>query len=242
MFKQFPHIVEYKQANGRILLNQNYSLEPDPAIFTTRYWQLNQGIMGSAPGRGTTLFVRHQQHELILRHYLRGGLPGKIIEQNYVFAGYNNTRAWQEFSLLQQMLQMQLPVPTPVAAQVQRYGFVYCNHIIVARIAGATDLHQILCKKALADDTYYQIGVTIAQFHKHQVFHHDLNIRNIMLDNIGKVWLIDFDKCRIRRGEHWKQANLARLQRSFVKEKSKLSELHWQGSEWAALLGGYHSG
>ena len=63
-----------------------------------------------------------------------------------------------------------------------------------------------------------KIGQTIAKFHHHQIYHHDLNIHNIMLDIENEVWLIDFDKCGIRQGSNWKNSNMARLKRSFEKE------------------------
>ena len=60
-----------------------------------------------------------------------------------------------------------------------------------------------------------------------------------MLDSAGKVWLIDFDKCERREPGPWTEQNLARLLRSFNKERGKLAQFHWQDTDWAALLAGY---
>ena len=54
------------------------------------------------------------------------------------------------------------------------------------------------------------------------VNHTDLNIRNILLDQDGKVWIIDFDKCfKCILSEYKCRKILDRLFRSFKKECSK---------------------
>ena len=65
-----------------------------------------------------------------------------------------------------------------------------------------------------------------------------------MLDDAGKAWIVDFDKCGFREHGEWQQANLARLLRSFKKELGKAEEakreFHWQEDrDWPLLLAGY---
>jgi 3-deoxy-D-manno-octulosonic-acid transferase len=60
-----------------------------------------------------------------------------------------------------------------------------------------------------------------------------------MINEAGQVWLVDFDKCERRAGEQWKAENLARLLRSLRKESRCLNGLHWNESDWLALLGAY---
>ncbi|MGL5250701.1 MAG: lipopolysaccharide kinase InaA family protein, partial [Enterovibrio sp.] len=84
-----------------------------------------------------------------------------------------------------------------------------------------------------------QIGRVIRQMHDASVCHTDLNIHNILLDSHEQCWLIDFDKCGERQGEGWKLDNLARLKRSFAKEREREAIL-WQQSDWHALLAGYN--
>lgn len=45
----------------------------------------------------------------------------------------------------------------------------------------------------------------------------DLNARNILVDEAGKPWLIDLDRCRLRPPGKWQASNLQRLERSVVK-------------------------
>ncbi len=76
--------------------------------------------------------------------------------------------------------------------------------------------------------------------HNAQVNHTDLNIHNILIDDQQQVWIIDFDKCYQQSGEAWKQGNLDRLKRSFVKEVGK-RDISWQQGDWQPLLEGYQS-
>lgn len=209
--------------------------------FDGQWWKHNGNLTGESVGRGTTYFFRHQQHEFVLRHYLRGGLIGKLLTDQYLYTGLENTRAWQEKDLLSRMINMGLPVPTPAAARVEKVGLFYRADLITVKIPDARDLHHMLLESELSDDVWHNIGATIACFHKQQVYHHDLNIHNIMLDDAGKVWLIDFDKCAIRAGDYWKQQNIERLRRSLEKETSKYNNYQFTQQNWQKLLKGYEN-
>lgn len=209
--------------------------------FEPDFWR-NQGkIKGHATGRGTTYFINHNHRELVLRHYRRGGLMGKLIADQYLFTGWRHSRALREADLLLHMATLGLPVPQPIAARVSRQGLFCRADIIIEKIANATDVHQLLLSTPLSQQQWQGIGQAIALMHQAQVYHHDLNIHNIMLDSSDKVWLIDFDKCQIQQGNKWKQANLARLLRSLHKEKDKHASYHFNLSHWQSLLAGYNS-
>ena len=74
----------------------------------------------------------------------------------------------------------------------------------------------------------------IAKMHRANVNHTDLNIHNILIDDQDKVWIIDFDKCCQQSDGDWKQSNLDRLKRSFLKEKKK-HQIHWHESDFELL-------
>ena len=74
--------------------------------------------------------------------------------------------------------------------------------------------------------------------HDAGVNHTDLNIHNILLDTSQNVWIIDFDKCGHQAGDDWKEGNLNRLKRSFLKEVNK-RQIQWQEPDWEPLLQGY---
>lgn len=198
-------------------------------------------LLGSSKGRGITWFLNTEKElgvNSVLRHYYRGGLFGKLVKDRYFFQSYEKTRAMQEFRLLAQLSQWQIPVPRPIAIRVKRQCCFYQADILLEKIADTQDLSQYLQTNSLTPAQYQQIGQLIRLLHDHQVHHSDLNIHNILVDKQGKFWLIDFDKCQIQQGNEWKQGNLDRLLRSFNKEKGRL-KIRFEQADWQTLLQGY---
>ena len=211
-------------------------------MFDADYWQQQHAILGTAQGRGTTYFVKHEQQEWVLKHYYRGGLIGRVLHDQYWFTGYKNTRAAQEFQLMKLMEKLDLPAPKAVAYRIQKTAFIYRSDILTQRIPAAQDLVGILAKKTIPDRLWRKIGACIKQFHHHGIYHHDLNIHNILIDDHNKVWLIDFDRGEQRTPkQEWQQQNIERLLRSFHKENNKIANFHWHADNWQALMEGYLS-
>ncbi|WP_035387177.1 3-deoxy-D-manno-octulosonic acid kinase [Ferrimonas senticii] len=207
-----------------------------------RDWLKRNGrITGNsdASGRNPAMFLAIDHQAYVLRHYYRGGLPGKVIEDVYLWSGLENTRAYKELKLLEQIQQLGLPACLPVAARLERHGFSYRADLITKRLDGCVDLVKALSHAPLTPARWQQLGQVLAQFHQAGVYHADLNARNILLDE-QQFYLIDFDQGRIRKPEaKWQQANLARLQRSLQKEALRVAGLQWQESDWQALMRGY---
>jgi 3-deoxy-D-manno-octulosonic acid kinase len=119
----------------------------------------------------------------------------------------------------------------------------YCADLLSSRIEHAEDLVALLSKQPLTAALWKKIGVTIKRFHDNNIYHHDLNAHNILIDKNDQVFLIDFDRGEVRKNNQasWQQANLARLERSFLKEFNKLPTFHWQHDNWQLLLESYLS-
>ncbi|NNN61232.1 3-deoxy-D-manno-octulosonic acid kinase [Vibrio sp. A11] len=212
--------------------------EPLHDLFDVAYWHAEQKIIGSAKGRGTTWFVAMQHIEAALRHYRRGGLFGKVVSDQYWFQGWHKTRSYAEFHLLAHLRQQGVNVPRPIAARAVKRGLVYQADLLSEKITNARDLVAILQENPLDERHYFLIGQQIAKLHRAQVNHTDLNIHNILIDDQDKVWIIDFDKCHQQPGEHWKEANLQRLLRSFHKEQQRCG-IFWQELQWQHIVAGY---
>ena len=209
--------------------------------FTPAYWQQQQAVIGQSQGRNTAWFIRHNQHRFVLRHYYRGGLIGKLIKDKFSYRAVLHSRAMQEFALLRQLRRYQLPVPRPLAAHYQRTAWHYRSDLIIELIADSRDLAGLLGSgESLSCGQWQQLGALIGRFHQCGVYHSDLNCHNILLDSRGDFWLIDFDKCGLRSPGSWQQANLARLQRSLLKERTLQSQFGWQPQQWQWLLQGYN--
>ncbi|WP_168171509.1 3-deoxy-D-manno-octulosonic acid kinase [Lacimicrobium sp. SS2-24] len=234
---------EHNETPGHwFLFDQNIPTAVDSKLFRADYWQSLGLLSGTAKGRGTTVFVRPQEGEhWALRHYCRGGLIGRLCHDQFIYTGRENTRAWQELRLLKFLRQHNMPVPEPIAAHIIRVGWTYRADLITRVIPNSRDLHHILCERPLTTEQWVNTGKVIARLHQHQVYHHDLNIRNLMLDDQDNVWIIDFDKCRRRNGDNWKKQNLQRLHRSLLKCANSEVNWCWQESDFTLLLQGYQT-
>ncbi len=245
------------QENNYCLFNSNALSRFTPDMLSPKYWLDNKAVTGSAQGRGTTWFVRYsekqnangqnndkQEQHWVLRHYYRGGLIGKFNKDSYIFTGIENTRAAREFALLSHMQTLQLPAPKPIAYRVIRKGLVYQADLLSTRIQNAKDLVAILTQHDLSDGLWHKIGATIRRFHAQGIYHHDLNAHNILVDDKEQVFLIDFDRGELRAQSKkkqltWQESNMARLQRSFIKELNQLPEFYFNDKNWQELMSGY---
>lgn len=216
--------------------------EAGERTFLPQAWQDAGALLGGAPGRGTTVFVRDEIGELALRHYRRGGLISKWVSDRYLWLGLARSRPWREYSLLLTLHGMGLPVPRPVAARCERDGFFYRADLITDRLPGIT-LAAALSSSILPTIKLNAVGACIRRFHDAGVYHADLNARNILLTEEGGVALLDFDRGRLRQDTgRWRGKNLARLHRSLSKFHRHQEGFAFDGDVWQAILSGYAGG
>ncbi len=213
--------------------------------FEAEYWKDLEAIVGESKGRFTTWFVRAPSSMSasiwVLRHYYRGGLVAKLSRDKFFYLGLQQTRVYKEINLLVKMRQLGLPVPAAVGGRVTKRWFSYQCDLLMEKLQ-ARDLVAVLSKSEIDSAGWYQIGQVIAEFHHHGIDHSDLNAHNIMLDDAGKVWLIDFDRCAQRAlSKTWQQKNMDRLKRSFDKEKALHELFYFDNSNWEQLLKGYRN-
>ncbi|MCV2892262.1 3-deoxy-D-manno-octulosonic acid kinase [Lentibacter sp. XHP0401] len=229
-----------KKSDGQVIwFNPQVLPQIEPSFFDLNWHRKHGQLRGGATGRGFAHFIRFEERELVLRPFRRGGLIGKINPDLYLRLGAKASRAYQEYSLLEWMLEHDLPVPRPVAARYVPVGLCYRADLVTERIPDSRPLADILVEKELPATVWAKIGAVICQMHTLGVHHSDLNCRNILLDADMRVWLIDFDKCSRREKDGWKVQNLARLKRSLDKELTKQPLLFWQESNWLELMAGY---
>lgn len=200
-----------------------------------------QGLLsGTAEGRGSAWFVNLQDHECVLRHYFRGGLPGKVTQDLFFWNGLVRSRAWREWHLLAELQQLELPAPRPLAAHVQRNGWFYTCDLITHTIPDAKPLADFLLEAPQSGALWKEVGRVIAQFHHSGIYHADLNARNILVSADQQIFLIDFDRGRrISPQEKWQQANVQRLLRSLRKIAGNSTAFYFENSDWDLLMQGY---
>ncbi len=194
------------------------------------------------PGRGAPLFFHFRGVDMNLKRYRRGGMVRHVIKSSYLYPGLKRTRMWREFHLLADMRELGLPVPQPIAARCERLSpFSYRGDLVTRKIANTRTLSEHIRQASLSDDQWSCIGRVIADFHRHDVYHADLNANNILMDDRGAVFLIDFDKGEYRSNtrQHWKRRNLERLLRSLNKLRGLHPALHFTFDDWKTLQSGY---
>lgn len=215
--------------------------------FSAQFLQREKLITHTAEGRGLVYFFTLKDKNLVLRHYKRGGLVAKISNDSFLFSSIALTRCYKELEVLQHLRNNKVNVPRPIAGKVSRRGLFYKADIITELVPNAIELHELLQCEALTAATWQAIGLQIQKMHKAQVFHGDINVKNIMLTKQSSpaiIHLLDFDKCDIKHGNGWKNANLLRFKRSLLKQKAnhegKQQAYHYCPSDWEELLKGYN--
>ena len=188
-------------------------------------------------GRAQVVFVPTPAGEWALRHYCRGGLFGRVVRDCYAWLGAERTRCFREWRMLARLLELGLPVPTPVAAAWRRTGLCYRADLVTQRIPSAAPLSSRLAQGEAVD--WRGIGAMLWRFHEAGACHADLNAHNIMLDAAGQGWLLDFDRGRFRAPGNWRDDNLARLERSLRKIACDPGMPPFSAAGWGMLLAGY---
>ena len=241
--KMSSNIVDISAKKHKIYVQNDLAEQVNHLWFSPDYWHNENAIVGESSGRNTAYFIDALDKSMVLRRYYRGGLMAKLSKDSYLFTGYKSARASAEMIMLKAMHEMGLPVPRPIAAIVERTGLFYCkNAILIERIENAVDAFQSLAENVWTTEMWFKLGQLIRRFHVKGVYHSDMNIHNILLDNVGNFWLIDFDKCEFRKqNQGWQQETLNRLKRSLLKEQTKHPEFHFQENNWQSLLNGYNS-
>ena len=228
-----------RTGTGAVLSDAALSGDPNESWFHPESWQAGNSVVGQAgAGRGSVWFLDSADGVWALRHYCRGGLVARLIDDHYLWLGEERTRSFREWRLLAELCELGLPVPAPVAARYQRRGPCYRADLITSYIADAPSFETLFLDQRLTDSIWYQAGQVVRRFHDAGVYHADLNIRNMLVRADGEIFLLDFDKGRRRPAGTWAQQNLARLERS-LRKICLLTGAVFDPRGWQLLLEGY---
>lgn len=220
-------------AHGFILADSG--LRPESDWFEPGYWAGRGAGEPIGAGRGQVVSAG-ERGRWVLRHYRRGGLPGRLLDDVYPWRGLEAARPVRELRVLAALCARGAPVARPVAARVLRSGPVYRADILTERIAGARPLGNAAAR--LTEKMWARVGAAIRRFHEAGGWHADLNANNILVAPAG-AFVIDLDRGRIvAAGSRCQRRNLARLRRSFL----KLGRLPAAEHEWQVLLSAYREG
>lgn len=170
----------------------------------------------------TVLGGRHQPVGLDLagygpvtiKKYMRGGAIRHLNRQTHV--KWESTRPQAEFDLLNRVRQMGVNAPEPVT-YVTKGGWLYQGWLVTRTIMAAKSLVTFTNSdptkaKAVVSHLTQQVSVLM----DHRILHTDLHPGNVLIDQDGKAYIIDFDKARAdiddreklrsRYKERWRRA------------------------------------
>ena len=234
------HPTEKQLKNQYIIFDSSTCDDVNAENFEITSYLATRDVVGEALGRGKTYFVNYNKLPCVLRHYHRGGMIASFNKDKYWWSGIYNTRSWREWYLLVKLRDWDLPVPKAVAALATRRGLFYTADILMERIEKSESLSQRLMEQKLDDAQWRKIGSTLRRFHQRGVYHADLNAHNILLCGYDEVYLIDFDKGRLRETQRsWQLENLNRLKRSLKKIARADKAVNFNETNWEALMSGY---
>jgi 3-deoxy-D-manno-octulosonic acid kinase len=196
----------------RILYNPSRLTTISLEWFDPAFWSMRDLVQRRFEGRGQALAIATPTGPAVLRRFLRGGWVSRLVRDRYLYLGPFRSRAFREYDLLRALFEQGLPVPEPLAALCDRRGLTYRAALITGEIPGARTLASLAA--GLQDEDWHALRLTLDQFFAAGLKHPDLNAKNILRDQRGNWYLIDFDRARQAARRSDPAPMLRRLQRS----------------------------
>lgn len=197
----------------RILYNPSRLTTVSLEWFEPRFWSMRDLVRQRFEGRGQALAVDTPIGPVVLRRFLRGGWVARFVSDRYLFLGQQRSRAFREFDLLQKLFERGLPVPEPLAALCDQSGLSYRSALIMSEITGGQTLAELAGQ--LSPGQWAELRAMLRAFFAVGLRHPDLNARNILRDQEGRWYLIDFDRAGLTGRPVDPRPMVKRLQRSF---------------------------
>jgi 3-deoxy-D-manno-octulosonic acid kinase len=226
-------------AGQHVLLAAAERAEP-PAVawFDAAEWRRAGAVALETSGRGEVLIVAHGAERWVLRHYRRGGMVARFIDDHYLWLGVDRARAFREWRLLRKLRAAGLPVPNPVAAHLYRTGVIYTADIITSYLPDTRKLSWFIAQGRVPAGCWRRVGAMIRAVHDHGVDHPDLTAHNVLLDEAGNEFLVDFDNAREKVPGDWQRLGMERFKRSLRKVALETGT-DFDAAAWAEVEAGY---
>ena len=163
-------------------------------------------FQNSAPSETAVLGGRNSACEvelddigpLVIKHYRRGGLMRHFNERRYFRWGKSRSQREFEFMLLAQTAGVNVPRPV---AYAYRGRLIYQTWLVTRAIRQAVTLARLsLRDESSAVSALHSVVEQISSLIHNNLLHVDLHPGNVVVDGTGKVYLLDFDRGRVYRG------------------------------------------
>jgi 3-deoxy-D-manno-octulosonic acid kinase len=164
---------------------------------------------------------------VVIKHYTRGGIIRYIVRRSYVKWG--KTRSQLEYEALQKVGSLGVNVPEPIAyAYLGR--FFYRAWLVTREINQQKTLAELSrIDEGQARIAMKEVVTQVATLIRNNIHHADLHPGNILVKNADRVFILDFDKSSLSKGNRNKLRDkyLRRWRRAVAKHQlpGMLSEM-----------------
>lgn len=168
-------------------------------------------------GRGTTLRFAYPGGSGIVRQYRRGGLVRYLLADAY----FMDNRPRAELEVHEYLYRAGLATPMPLGAAWSQRGPWFQGCYATQEMEAPNLLSLFEQNPDGISALARSCGAVIRRMHDLGVYHADLQVKNLLADAAGGVYIIDFDKASRRAllGAKARARNLLRLRRSLEKHR-----------------------
>ncbi len=196
-----PNLVEPDFSQMIALLNQPYSHQTSP--------------LG---GRGNVQYVDlNGLGKVVIKSYCRGGLLGLLVRRYYLRLG--QIRSKNEFEMLEQVRSCGVQAPEPLL-YIYSGNLFYRTWLVTREVENKQTLLEVALRdEDRARESLQPLVDQIMCLVRNRIFHVDLHPGNVLLDQNGNTFLVDFDKACIFEGspEKLRDLYLFRWRRAVIK-------------------------
>ena len=214
-----------KNKNIYIQYNTDVFNKFSSKLFNTDYISKEGLIKSEINGRGKTPEIEFEGRRLFLKHYIRGGFAAKISYDKYFFDSIASTRSVKEYNFLNNLFSKELPVPKPAALQVIINKFTYTADLITCKIENVGTLHDFIMNSKMNSNLWDALESTLEKFYNENVYHSDLNSKNVLIDKNNNFHLVDFDNSYFFYEKKLFLKSIMRLERSLFKLDNYKNEM-----------------
>ncbi|NIM00302.1 MAG: hypothetical protein GTN89_05200 [Acidobacteria bacterium] len=172
---------------------------------------------GSPAGRGRIAHIEDAGRHVTLKQLRRGGLAARLWRDRFAV----RERLLQNLSLPR--LARQRGVATPAALALLVVGGppgLWRGWLALETVAGGRDLGRLFLADGIRDEEWRVALATVRGLHDAGFEHPDLNLGNLLLDEAGRAWILDLDRCTAHDGAidvDRRIDALRRIERSYLK-------------------------
>ena len=195
----------------------------------TRIVQLMRNVPDDAPrgvlaGRGYTGIQNVEGlGRVFVKQYAHGGLLRHITGGSFLCVG--PSRSLQEYLMLERVREIGINAPHPMLF-VNKGSFLYRTWLFMEEIVNSRNLAEVSRSERTEDvdvlhEAMSKLGEQVLALIAHKIFHVDLHPGNVLVQEGGRVSIVDFDKAREFKGssERLRELYLRRWRRAVIKHR-----------------------